>query len=331
MLKQAIEKLVERQHLTQEESALAIRDVLTAANPHQAAAFLMLMRAKGETVEELQGIIEAMRAAMVRVHFNFPVLDIVGTGGDGAHTLNISTASAILAASCGVKIAKHGNRSVSSLAGSADVLEAMGIDIHQTPEQIQRSVEQLGIGFMFAPNFHPALKQIKEVRKGLNTRTFFNLIGPLLNPAGAEHLMIGVSSESWIEIAAALLQRLNVRRSLVFNSCGLDELSTLGPARVIEVSEGSCKSFVLDPQQLGLKHCTIEDLRGRDAHYNAEKLLATFAGEESGFADTIALNAGVAAYLYGITTSIPEGIVLAKTHLREKRALHFFIRWKTYG
>ena len=213
VLKQTIEKLIFREDLTKEESSLAIHEALGDANPFQTAAFLVLMRAKGETVEEIQGVIEAMRSLMVRVPLSCPVLDIVGTGGDGAHTLNISTASAILAASCGVEIAKHGNRSVSSLAGSADVLEAVGVDIHQTPEQIKRCIEEIGIGFMFAPDFHPALKDLKEIRKGLSVRTLFNIIGPLLNPAGAEHLMLGVFSEDLMEIAADLLLRLKSRRS----------------------------------------------------------------------------------------------------------------------
>ena len=236
MLKQAIEKLLLRESLSQEESESATREVLSSANSHQIAAFLVLMRAKGETIEELHGAILAMRSAMIRVNIATPVLDIVGTGGDGMHTLNISTASAILAASCGVKVAKHGNRSVSSLAGSADVLEALRVNIHQPPHKIAACVEELGIGFMFAPNFHPALKHIKEVRQNLGTRTLFNILGPLLSPASAGHLMLGVFSEDLLIVVAQLLVRLNQRRSFVFHGCGLDELSCLGPAQVIEVS-----------------------------------------------------------------------------------------------
>lgn len=331
MLKQTIEKLISRENLTKEESSLAIHEALGEANPFQTAAFLVLMRAKGETIEEIQGVIEAMRSLMVRVDISCPVLDIVGTGGDGAHTLNISTASAILAASCGVKIAKHGNRSVSSLAGSADVLEATGIDIHQTPEQIKRCIEEIGIGFMFAPHFHPALKDLKEIRKGLSVRTLFNIIGPLLNPAGAEHLMLGVFSEDLIDIAADLLLRLKSRRSLVFHGSGLDELSCMGPSKVMEVSEEGLRSFIIDPLHFGLKRCSIEDLRGKDAKYNAEKMVEAFGGKESGFSDTIALNAGVAAYLYGIAESVQEGIDLAKTHLKEKKALGLLNQWKSYA
>jgi anthranilate phosphoribosyltransferase len=330
MLGKMIEKLLKREDLSKEESALALLDMLAGANPHQIAAFLLLIRAKGESVEELHGIVEVMRSRMVRVQAATAVLDIVGTGGDGAHTLNISTASAILAASCGVKIAKHGNRSVSSSAGSADVLEALGIALHQSPEQIGRSIEEIGIGFMFAPDFHPAFKQLKEIRKGLGTRTLFNMIGPLLNPAGAQHFMLGVCSRDFVEITASLLSRLNVGKSLVFHGCGLDELSCMGPSYVIEVLGEEKRELVIDPLHFGLKRCSLEDLRGQSAQYNAQKLLKTFAGEEGAFADTIALNAGFAAYLYGVTKTPEEGVELARAHLKEKKALHLLEQWRNY-
>jgi anthranilate phosphoribosyltransferase len=330
MLKQMIEKLLSKENLSQTESALAMHEILKEANSHQIAAFLVLLRAKGETVEELQGVIEAMRNLMVPVDFDYPVLDIVGTGGDGAHTLNISTASAILAASCGVKIAKHGNRSVSSQSGSADVLEVLGIAIHQTPDQIKRSVAKNGIGFMFAPDFHPALKHLREIRKGLNVRTLFNIIAPLLNPAQAEHLMLGVFSEELLDIAAALLFRIKTRRSFVFHGNGLDELSCIGPAKVLEVTEEGICSFILDPQDFGLKRCSIEDLRGKDAQYNSQKIIEAFSGQNSPFAETMALNAGIATYLYGVTDSIQEGIDLALSHLKEQKGLDLLNQWRAH-
>jgi anthranilate phosphoribosyltransferase len=278
----------------------------------------------------LIGIIQAMRHLMIQVPVSSPVLDIVGTGGDGAHTLNISTASAILAASCGVKIAKHGNRSVSSLCGSADVLEALGIDIYRNPAQISRSIAEIGIGFIFAPEFHPALKHLKEIRKGLGTRTLFNIIAPLLNPAQAEHLMLGVFSEQLLEIAARILQRLNTRRSFVFYGCGLDELSCIGPSQVIEVTNEGLRPFILDPSALGLNRCSLTDLQGKDAAYNARKILEAFNGVESAFADTIALNAGSALYLYGKTDSIQDGVTLAKEHLKERKANEVLSRWRAH-
>ena len=324
-----LEKLLLQENLTKEESSLATRTILSGANPHQIAAFLMLMGSKGETVDELLGVIEEMQRQMVQVAVSCPVLDIVGTGGDGAHTLNISTASALLAASCGVKIAKHGNRSVSSLCGSADVLEALGINIDQTPEQVQRSIEEIGIGFMFAPHFHPALKNLKEIRRGLGIRTLFNIIAPLLNPARAEHLMLGVFSEDLLGTASSVLQRLQTRRSFVFHGCGLDELSCVGPSKVIEVTQEGMRAFVLDPTSFGLKRCSLEDLRGQGAEYNAEKILEALNGKESPFADTIALNAGVALYLYGKAGSIQEGIAIAQTQLKEKRAIDTLNKWRT--
>jgi anthranilate phosphoribosyltransferase len=331
MLKQVIEKLMRRENLTKEESAFAIQGVVSGADPYQIAAFLVLMRAKGETAEELHTMIEAMRSAMVRVVLPFPALDIVGTGGDGAHTLNISTASAILSASCGVKIAKHGNSSVSSLAGSADVLEALGIPMNQRPEQIKRSIEEIGIGFMFAPHFHPALKPLKGVRKSLNTPTFFNIVGPLLNPACAEHLMMGVFSQQLLAVAASVAMRLKLRRSFIFHGSGLDELSCIGPSQVIEVSKSGLRSFVLDPLDYGLKRCSVEDLRGKDAQYNAAQIVQVFEGKESAFADTLALNAGVAAYLYGVAGSMQEGIELAKNNIQNKKALNLLSQWKSYA
>jgi anthranilate phosphoribosyltransferase len=331
MLKSAIEKLITRQNLSQKESSLAMHDMLSEADPHQIAAFLALMRAKGETVEELHGITEAMRTLMVSVSIDYPVLDIVGTGGDGAHTLNISTASAILAASCGVKIAKHGNRSVSSQSGSADVLEALGVPIRQTSDQIKCCIDQLNIGFLFAPDFHPALKHIKDIRKGLNIRTLFNIIAPLLNPARAEHLMLGVFSEELLDIVASLLFRLGTQQSFVFHGKGLDELSCLGPAKVLEVSEQGIRSFVLDPLAFGLKRCSLQDLRGKDAHYNAEQILQTFSGQEGAFADTIILNAGVALYLYGLVPNIQAGIEQARLQLKNEQALKLLHQWRAHG
>lgn len=329
MLK-TLEKLLVQNDLSAEESRLAMHEIFAGASPYQAASFLMLMRSKGETVEELFGIIEAMRGRMVRVPVKSRVLDIVGTGGDGAQTLNISTASAILAASCGVKVAKHGNRSVSSLCGSADVLEALGVNILAPKETLSRSIDEFGIAFLFAPEFHPALKQLREVRKGLGTRTLFNIIAPFLNPATPDHYMIGVYSKELLDIASALLAKLSTRRSLVFHGSGLDELSCVGPAQAIEVQGEKLTPMIIDPEELGLKPCSIEDLKGKDAKYNAEKICEAFDGKDSPFAETIALNGGVALYLYEKVESIKEGIAEAKRHLREKKASELLARWRNY-
>ena len=329
MLNTFIEKLIDRKDLTRQESQKALEEMLLACDSPQTAAFLVLMRAKGETAEELTGIIEGMRKRMVPVHVKFPVLDIVGTGGDKSHTVNISTGSSILAASCGVKVAKHGNRSVSSLCGSADVLEALGMQIDLSAEQVAESIENKGIGFMFAPNFHPAMMALRDTRKKLQVRTLFNLIGPLLNPAGAQHQMIGVFNENLVPLFAQLLQRLGTKRSLVFHGNGLDELSCMGPAKALEVTPDKIEPLVLDPRDFGFSPCTLDDLKGGKAQENAQLLLDAFQGKEGEIADTLAFNAGAAIKLYGIAQTYEEGITLAKRALKEGAAEELLAKWRS--
>jgi anthranilate phosphoribosyltransferase len=307
-----------------------MEEILAGADAHQVSAFLMLLRAKGESADELMGIVQAMREAMVPVPVEHPVLDIVGTGGDGMHTLNISTGSALLAASCGVKIAKHGTRSVSSLCGSADVLEALGITVEQDADEIVDCIENVGIGFMYAPHFHPAFKSLGTIRKGLKMRTVMNLIGPLLNPASAEFQMIGVFHENLLERMALTLFKLGTKHSIVFHGCGLDELSCVGPSQAIEVTPNGLRRFILDPQEFGLSLCSIEDLKGHDAQYNAAALQRAFEGEPGPLADTLTLNAGVALYLYGTTPSIQDGIDLAREHLHNKKVMKLLNQWRNY-
>lgn len=327
MLRQAIEKLIDKRDLSQEESSAAMREIFHNADPHQISAFLVLMRAKGETLEELIGIVEAMRHLMIPVRCSSPVLDIVGTGGDGAKTVNISTGSSLLAASCGVKIAKHGNRSVSSLCGAADVLEVLGVEVSSSPEEVAASIERVGIGFMFAPRFHPALQTLAPIRKGLKIRTFFNIIGPLLNPASAQYQMIGVFHEELLDLVAQALYRLGTKHALVFHGCGLDELSCVGPARALEVTPKGMTPHIIDPQKLGLPLCSLEDLRGGNAQHNAALLLAAFGGKEGPIANTLALNAGVALFLYGLVSSYEEGIQLALKKLKEGAPLQLLKEW----
>jgi len=329
MLKELIEKLIDHQDLSLQESEAAIHEMLKQANPHQIAAFLVLMRAKRETVEELVGIMNAMEHFMVAVPTCVPVLDIVGTGGDKAHTVNISTGASILAASMGVKIAKHGNRSVSSLSGSADVLEAFGIPCDLPAEHIIRSIDEIGIGFMYAPHFHPALQTLKTIRKDLSVRTAFNIVAPLLNPARAEHQMIGVFHPELIDVIALALFQRGTKRSFIFHGQGIDELSCLGPAKVTEVTQQGLTHFILDPQEFGLPLCSLDALKGGKAEENAQKLLRVFEGEENPLANTLAFNAGVAAYLYGICENIQEGILKAKTHLKEGKAFYLLDKWRT--
>lgn len=323
MLKACIEKLIQREDLTPDEAENAIVEIVRQGNEHQAAAFLVLLRAKGETADEISGLVNGMKHFMIPVKADSPVLDIVGTGGDGAKTVNISTGASLLAASCGVKIGKHGNRSVSSLCGSADVLKEMGIAVGLSSEKVKENIEEKGFGFMFAPKYHPAMKRLVPVRQALKLRTAFNLLGPLLNPAKAEYQMIGVYDEKLLELMAGVLFKLGTKRSFIFHGCGLDELSCAGPSKVIEVTEKGLRHFTIDPNEFGLPKCSVEDLKGGDAKVNGKILRDVFKGKEGPVADTLVLNAGVAIYLYGLAETIQQGIDQARQSLKSGKALEF--------
>lgn len=319
ILKSCIEKLMRGENLKDIACQQAIDEILNPTiNPLQIAAFLVLLRAKNETTDELEAIVKTLQNKMITVSTKHTVLDIVGTGGDGMNTVNISTGSALLAAACGVKVAKHGNRSVSSLAGSADVLEALGVNIHATPEQISKCIDKIGIGFCYSPNFHPVTQALRSFRKELNVPTTFNILGPLLNPAKAEHTVLGVFDEKLIPIMADVLMQTGTKRSVVVHtrltSHGIDEISCAGPVRITEVNGNKKHEYILDPCDVGLPRCDINDLRGGDALMNAQLLLDAFNGQKGPIADTLILNAGIALYVYGTFSSIAEAV----THARDK-------------
>jgi anthranilate phosphoribosyltransferase len=307
----AIELILGKNHLSAAECAQAFQEMLH--EPIQMGAFLALLRAKGETVDEILGLVMAMRSQMVSLHLDRPVLDIVGTGGDQAGTVNISTASALIAARCGVPVVKHGNRSVSSLSGSADVLEAMGYKIHQTPQEIQESLKKTGFGFCFAPDYHPAMRLVRPVRNALKFPTVFNLIGPLLNPAGTDYLQIGVYKPELVPIMAEVLFKLGTKRSLVYAGHGIDELSCIGPTEAILVTDKGLEPLRIDPEKVGLKKCTLEDLKGGDPKTNARLL----QNPPPRIRDTLILNVAVALFLYGPARSIEEGVRIARRKLRK--------------
>jgi anthranilate phosphoribosyltransferase len=315
MLSKYITKLMDKQNLSTEECGGAVSAILNGADSHQVAAFLVLLRAKRETADEIFGVVRVLREKMVRVFVGEPVLDIVGTGGDGANTVNISTGAALLAASCGVKVAKHGNRSVSSRCGSADVLEELGININLGPEQVAAAIDKFNFGFCFAPNYHSAMSCLRKVRKDLGVVTCFNILGPLLNPARAEYLMIGVFAKELVGLVADVLMQLKVKKALVFHGNGLDELSCIGPVEVVEVSANAKKTYVIDPQKYGFKKCCVSDLRGGDVKKNAQLLLDVFAGKGGLIADTIMLNAAVALYVYGKAASIEEAVTIVRENI----------------
>lgn len=328
ILKSKIEKLMRGENLQSCDCQEALNEMLDpTVNPLQIAAFLVLLRKKRETVEELSAIVKTLREKMIKVPTDHTVLDIVGTGGDGFHTVNISTGSAILVASCGVKVAKHGNRSVSSLTGSADVLEALGVNIQLTPEQISKSILQIGIGFCYAPNFHPVTQALRELRKALNVSTTFNLLGPLLNPANAAHIILGVHDEALLPIMADVLINTGSDRSVVVHGMGLDEISCVGPAKILEVKQGEKQEWLLDPLELGFSHCNVSDLRGGGADVNAQILLDTFKGKRGPIADTFILNAAVALYIYGVHSSIAEALSHASDSLYSGAAFTLLNNW----
>lgn len=329
MLKKYIEKLMHRKHLDRKVSEQAINTMLSPdINPVQAAAFLALLRAKPETVEEMVGIVNALRANMVSIPYPGRLLDIVGTGGDNASTVNISTGAAIVAAACGAKVAKHGNRAVSSLCGSADVLQKLGVNIELSAEKVLACIDEVGIGFCFSPMFHPAMYQLRGIRKQLNIPTTFNLVGPILNPAHASHYLLGVYDSSLMETLAELLFQLGTQRSLIVHGQGLDEISCLGVAEAIEVTPQGKRYLTIDPAQYSLAKCEIGELQGGDVEVNAHILYEVLAGRATGaIVDTILLNAAIGTWLVGLFPSIEEAIAVARAKLAKGEALALLKRW----
>ncbi len=336
ILKKCLEKLIQGQDLDAMTSQHFLHALLAPdVNPLQAGACLALLRAKPETADELMGLVTALQDNMIPLSTPHKILDIVGTGGDGANTVNISTGSALLAASCGIKVLKHGNRAVSSMAGSADVLEALGVVIDLTPENIAQGLDEFNMGFCFAPNFYPALRQLRLLRQQLNVPTTFNLLGPLLNPGKPAHLILGVFNEALLEPMAGTLQKLGTTRSLVVHGGGLDELSCVGVSRVIEVTQTDIKKFKIDPEKLGLARCNVADLQGGTAPENAQLLLDVFSNKHGkknrAIADTLILNAGVALYLYGLEPSIEAGIEHARSNLLSGAVVKLLDDWSQFS
>ncbi len=329
ILKSNIEKLMRGEDLNSSDCQQAFDAMLdtTVENPLQIAAFLALLRAKGETADELSAIVKYLRTKMITVSTQQPVLDIVGTGGDGFNTVNISTGSAMLAASCGIKVAKHGGRSVSSLTGSADVLEALGVNIQLSPDQISKGIDQIGIGFCYAPHFHPVMKKLRQLRKELNVATTFNMLGSLLNPADAAHIILGVHDEALLPVMADVLIATGSDRSMVVHGMGLDEISCVGPTKIMLINQGEKTELILDPLEFGLAQCSITDLRGGDAKMNAQLLLDTFKGKPGPIADTLILNAAVALYLYGLHASKRAAIAHARDILYSGAVLTLLNNW----
>ena len=318
MIQQAIEMLLGGRDLGRDGAREVMGEIMRGeATPAQIGAFLVAFRAKGETAEEIAGCAEAMRQHVVPVRpTRDDLVDTAGTGGDGARTLNISTAAGILAAAAGAAVAKHGNRAVSSASGSADVLEALGFRLELPAERIARSIDELGFGFMFAPLHHPAMSHAAPVRREVATRTVFNVLGPLTNPAGARSQIVGVYSPELVRTVAEVLAHLGARRAFVVHGAhGIDELSPAGPNLVCEVVEGTVRERTIDPVELGLERCAPEELLGGDSEANASAIRAVFAGTDGGRRDAILLNAAGAIAAGGHAEDLREGLELARRAL----------------
>eukprot|EP01037_Dinobryon_pediforme_P013796 gene13796-13912_t len=320
--KPLIAKVATGSSLSRSESELAFNTMLSGeVTPAQMGGFLMALRVRGETVDEISGAVTAMRSKMLRVAAPAEAIDIVGTGGDGAGSYNVSTLAAILVAACGVPVAKHGNRAASSKSGSSDILSALGVKIGISPEAVTRSIEQAGLGFMMAQTHHAAMRHVGPVRSELGTRTIFNLLGPLSNPAGVKRQVLGLFSASWAEPLAHVLNNLGSERVwLVHGSDGLDEITTTGPTRVVELDKGRIRSFEITPQEAGLPLAEAADLKGGDPEYNARALLGVLAGDRNAYRDIALINAAAALIVAGKVDTLRDGVAVTATALDSGKA-----------
>jgi anthranilate phosphoribosyltransferase len=299
--------------LGRDEAAGAFEQMMAGeATPSQMGALLMALRVRGETVDEITGAVTAMRAKMVRVQAPPDAIDVVGTGGDASGSFNISTCAALIVAGAGVPVAKHGNRALSSKSGAADVLAALGVNIDLNPEQIGHCIREAGIGFMFAPAHHPATKNVGPTRAELGTRTIFNLLGPLSNPAGVKRQMVGVFSKQWTEPLAHVLKNLGAESVwVVHGSDGLDEVTTSGPTSVSALENGVILNFEIAPEDVGLRKVKPEELRGGDAATNARAVQEVLEGKQTAFRDVALLNAAAALVVSGKAKDLQAGFKLA--------------------
>jgi anthranilate phosphoribosyltransferase len=320
----AIARLLDGEDLTRVEAGEVMGEIMRGeATQAQIAGFLVALRAKGETADEIAGCAEAMREHVLDVHpTRDDVVDVVGTGGDGARTFNISTTAAVVAAAAGAAVAKHGNRAVSSASGSADVLEALGFRLEQPPERIAESIDRLGFGFMFAPSHHPAMRHAAPVRRELGTRTVFNVLGPLTNPAGARAGIFGVYAPELVRTVADALVALGSRRAFVVHGAhGVDELSPSGPNLVCEVVLGEVREHVIEPGDLGIERCDPSELLGGTPAENAATTRAILAGATGGKREAVLMNAAGAIAAAGHADDLAEGLALARDALDSGAAL----------
>ena len=311
-LKQHIAKIANRDALTVGEAREAFDIIMSGdASPSQIGGFLMGLRVRGETVAEISGAVSTMRAKMLAVHAPDDAIDIVGTGGDASGSYNVSTLAALVVAATGLPVAKHGNRALSSKSGAADTLAALGVNIEAGPETIAACIREAGVGFMFAPAHHSAMRHVGPTRVELGTRTIFNLLGPLSNPAGVDRQLIGVFAPEWVEPLAEVLKELGSTSAWVVHGDGLDEMTTTGATKVAQLRDGRITTFEVSPEDAGLERVEFARLRGGDARRNAEALQAVIGGEKNAYRDIALLNAAGALVMAGAAADLSDGVAKA--------------------
>ncbi|WP_407151245.1 anthranilate phosphoribosyltransferase [Bradyrhizobium sp. ORS 86] len=317
VLKSIIGKVASGATLTREETAIAFDIIMSGqATPSQIGGLLLAMRVRGETVEEVTGAASAIRSKMLSVSVPGDPVDIVGTGGDASSSLNVSTCASFIVAGAGVPVAKHGNRAVSSRSGAADVLARLGVKIDLKPKAVGRCMHEAGIGFMFAPTHHPAMQRVRQIRTALGTRTIFNLIGPLSNPAGVKRQIVGVFSRQWVQPLAQVLQTLGATSVwVVHGSDGLDEITLTGSTFVAALDAGAIRTFEVAPEDAGLARCDVDSLKGSDADANAVALKGVLDGKPGSYRDVALLNAAAALIVAGRAATLKEGVALGQRSL----------------
>ncbi len=320
--KPLIAKVATGATLTRAEAAAAFDSMLSGeVTPSQMGGFLMALRVRGESVDEITGAVAAMRAKMLAVKAPADAIDIVGTGGDGSGSYNVSTLASIIVAACGVAVAKHGNRAASSRSGAADTLTALGLKIGLSPEGVERCLRETGIGFMMAPSHHAAMRHVGPTRVELGTRTIFNLLGPLSNPAGVRRQLTGVFSAAWLEPMAEVLRNLGSERVWIVHGLdGLDEITTTGPTRVVELKNGVIHAFEVTPEEAGIARAEPAALKGGEPHQNAEALVAVLDGAPGAYRDIALINAGAALVVAGKVASLRDGVALGDAAIRSGAA-----------
>jgi len=318
-----IQQIVDGKDLSIQEAENLLEEIFSRSSDAQIGALLIGLRMKGESVSEIAGLARTMRASAIRISplVEGLLVDTCGTGGDAANTINVSTAAALVTASCGVPVAKHGNYAVSSDCGSANVLFELGVNVALEPDQVKETIETLGIGFMLAPRFHPAMKRVALLRREIKTRTVFNLLGPLTNPAGANAQVIGVYDPALCEKLAMVLNILKTERAMVVHGSGLDEITNTGETLVSELDHGIVQTYTLEPEDFGYPLVTLDDIKGGSPEDNARELVRILKGAQTPGRDIVAMNSAAALYVSGRVDSLREGARMAEESLDSGRAL----------